>query len=321
MNNEKKSKRGKPPDVAVDDPIKHGNMLARIKESLGLELTIYNKTFGYHKDTISGYINVNPPLSHKNIIRICRYLRTCDEKFISSAKKELIEPYLKEFEADTIHYTESVLLNIKNKSQESRFTIVTSDIETCHRPDFFAPQLIIDGNRSNEIHKPTVISKFDPANNLPIGYYPFVGKQNILSQLLVYLSPSCKELSCGIRGKGGTGKTTLAIEAARACKEENYFEAIVLYAVEDGASNINDIFSTIVEILAPIIPENVDFETDNYKIASYLLDKVRTLIIIDDIDILNDFDQLLLINFIHAPNKLLATSRHRLHLANNIVLD
>lgn len=321
MDNIQKSKRGKPPNPVVNDPKKHGIMLAKIKESLGLEQTVFIETFGYHKDTISGFINVNPPLSYKSIIKICRNLRACEEKLISSEIKELIEPFLKEFEADTIHYTESVLLNISNTSQEAKTTIVTSNVETSHRPDFFAPKLIIAGNRSNEIHKPTVIPKFDTNNNLPIGYYPFVGKQNILSQLLDYLSPSCKELSCGITGKGGTGKTTLAIEVAKACKEEKYFEAIVLYAVEEGTSNINDIFSTIVDILAPIIPESVGSETDNYKIASSLLDKVTTLLIIDDIDLLDDFDQLLLVNFIHAPNKLLATSRQRLHLAKNIVLD
>ncbi|HSM56869.1 MAG TPA: BTAD domain-containing putative transcriptional regulator [Candidatus Sulfomarinibacteraceae bacterium] len=152
-------------------------------------------------------------------------------------------------------------------------------------------------------------------NNLPPQTTPFAGRREELAQLAALLAdPHCRLLT--LLGPGGSGKTRLALEAARRAKDT--FAAGVALVPLDRVDNAARLAAAIVESLA--LPPSGD-EDPQARLLAYLRRR-ELLLVLDDLAPLPDGGELLVQLLEGAPRlKLLVTARQRLNLYQEWLLD
>ena len=169
------------------------------------------------------------------------------------------------------------------------------------------------------------------AHNLPVQPTPFVGRQTELNEIQRLLSePACRLLT--LIGPGGIGKTRLALEAARLLVEspsdhsafQPRFE--VNDRLKDGLYFVPLQSLTSSDFIVPTIADALHFTfygegSPKTQLLHYLREK-HLLLLLDNFEHLLDGVDLLPELLEHAPGvKLLVTSRERLHLLEEWVLD
>ncbi|MBN1976088.1 MAG: tetratricopeptide repeat protein [Anaerolineae bacterium] len=152
-------------------------------------------------------------------------------------------------------------------------------------------------------------------HNLPDPPTPFVGRRDLLQQIAHYLEhPACRLLT--LLGPGGIGKTRLALQAAR--------EA--LDAFLNGVWYIPLSSVNAVEFLVPTVADGLGLRfsgsrAPSEQLADYLREK-ELLLVLDSLEhLLEGADWL--VDVLHrAPGvKILVTSRERLNLRAEYILD
>lgn len=156
-----------------------------------------------------------------------------------------------------------------------------------------------------------------PTHSLPSQTTPFIGREAELAEIVDLLAaPTCRLLT--LTGPGGIGKTRLALEAAR--------------TNEVGAAFTNGVYFVPLQpvstpdFIVPAIADAVQFSFKGYQdtktqLLRYLGDKCL-LLVIDNFEHLLDGADVLPELLNNVPGlKLLLTSRERLHLNEEWVLD
>jgi predicted ATPase/DNA-binding XRE family transcriptional regulator len=145
-------------------------------------------------------------------------------------------------------------------------------------------------------------------SRLPISPTPLVGRKSELSEIVQLLhNPHCRLLT--LVGSGGTGKTRLALEAARQIQGGTTHGAHFVSLA--GVSAPEFIIPTIAEALGFMLAGQADSKT---QLLNYLREK-QMLLVLDNFEHLLDGAELLNEILQHAPDtKLLVTSRELLHL-------
>jgi predicted ATPase len=154
--------------------------------------------------------------------------------------------------------------------------------------------------------------------NLPAPRTSFVGRSTELASIDRMLDePDCRLLT--LVGPGGVGKTRLALEAA-ARRIDRY---------QHGVHFVPLVGVPAPDLLAPAVAESLQFQVDNAHSAisarDQLVDYLRertTLLVLDNFEHLLDARDLLTDVIEQAPQvELLTTSRERLHVQSEWVLD
>jgi tetratricopeptide (TPR) repeat protein len=182
--------------------------------------------------------------------------------------------------------------------------------------------------------------------NLPDPDYDlFIGRDDELGILFKYLSPNFSRRSILIHGFGGIGKTSLAIEAARQCRNHGdtstfqdipvfdfivyitfkkvYFKPDGVNQVLNGKSSLQDILRVMIEMYDISIINELS-EGDKIDKIYQLLRKQRNLLIIDNLDALDESEQRRVISFVDhapAPTKIILTSRGQISSPASIKID
>ncbi|HEY2596810.1 MAG TPA: BTAD domain-containing putative transcriptional regulator [Chloroflexota bacterium] len=173
-----------------------------------------------------------------------------------------------------------------------------------------------------------------PTHNLPPVGAPFVGRTAQLEQLVSLLSDAdCRLLT--IAGLGGSGKTRLAVEVARAYAtpatlppEQPFPDGIIFVSYADAppppvdADNPAEVAaSTILSGLAGALGASIAPDVDvEQALIAYLKD-CAMLLVLDNLEHLQPGVAILAEILRHAPNvRILATARTPLHLAGERVL-
>lgn len=171
-------------------------------------------------------------------------------------------------------------------------------------------------------------------HNLPRRPF-FVGREQEIETILGSLDPASRTFIVAIEGLGGVGKTSLAIEVAYRCIEQNLFAAIIwvtakdliltTYGVEEQTPDIQalkDIYSTIGEVLNYPTIGNTPLE-EQTKISYNLLSKQTTLLLIDNFETLSLQEREKIIAFLRRTPvtvKSIITSRERIAEGHRIQL-
>ena len=143
---------------------------------------------------------------------------------------------------------------------------------------------------------------------LPIALTPFIGRQAEFAQIADRLAdPHCRLLT--LVGAGGSGKTRLAIEAARTLEQDYlngvYFAPLAAIAAPDR------LFDAIADAIGLALKPQAEART---QLIAWLRDK-ETLLILDNFDHLIAATDEVIALLKAAPDlKLLITSRTRLNL-------
>ena len=156
--------------------------------------------------------------------------------------------------------------------------------------------------REAPAHRPT------PPHNLPLQPTPFIGRSEELAEIAQRLNdPACRLLN--LNGPGGIGKTRLALQAA-----SEHIEAF-----RDGVYFVPLAPVSSAEFLVPAIADSLKFEfygqeSPKTQVLNYLREK-EMLLVSDNFEHLLEGVGLLEEILTTAPGvKILATSRERLHL-------
>lgn len=151
------------------------------------------------------------------------------------------------------------------------------------------------------------------SNGLPVQITPFVGREDELAQIADLLhTPDCQLLT--LIGPGGIGKTRLALEAARQC---TIFDSVHFVPLQPLTSP---------DFMLPAIADSLQFATYGSQplkdqLLSYL-EKKKLLLVIDNFEhLLDGVDLLSEILTAAAEIKILVTSRERLRLREEWVLE
>ena len=151
------------------------------------------------------------------------------------------------------------------------------------------------------------------SNGLPAQITPFVGREGELAQIADLLHTSdCQLLT--LIGPGGIGKTRLALEAARQCTQ---FEGVRFIPLQPLTSS---------DFILPAIADSLQFAAYGSQplkdqLLSYL-EKKKLLLVIDNFEhLLDGVDLLSEIVTATAEIKILVTSRERLRLREEWVLE
>jgi predicted ATPase/DNA-binding SARP family transcriptional activator len=160
-----------------------------------------------------------------------------------------------------------------------------------------------------------------PTIHLPQQVTPFVGREVELAKLEAMLeNPDCRLIS--LVGIGGSGKTRLAIQAARQCRTFPY--GIYFVGLADITS-LDGTITVIAEVLqmtfhAPI-ESGLSMETAQAQLLEFLAEK-KALLVLDNFEQLIGYADFLSVLLDAAPEiKLIVTSRERLNLPGEWVLD
>jgi DNA-binding NarL/FixJ family response regulator/predicted ATPase len=157
----------------------------------------------------------------------------------------------------------------------------------------------------------------DSLHNLPAQLTPFIGRKRELAEIVDLLETStCRLLT--LTGPGGIGKTRLALEAGRTIEDDVTFANGVYFVPLQPVSMPDFIVPAIADALQFPFYGEQDPKT---QLLRYLGDKCF-LLLLDNFEHLLEGADLLPELLDHAPGvKLLLTSRERLHLSEEWVLD
>lgn len=161
--------------------------------------------------------------------------------------------------------------------------------------------------------------------NLPRRPY-FVGREQELKAILQSLHPNSRTFIVGIEGIGGVGKSTLAIEVAYRCVENDLFESVIWISAKESvltlhgiepiipeAKSLSDILITIGTSLGNPTIGNLTIQ-DQIKRAYNLLARRSTLLILDNFESLSRSEQHDILDFLRRSPitlKVIVTSRER----------
>lgn len=152
-----------------------------------------------------------------------------------------------------------------------------------------------------------------PQHNLPKQSTPFIGRDVELANLKKLISNPDNRLIT-LLGPGGTGKTRLALEFARA--QVSNFNNGVAFVSLAPLSAAETIIPTIAEAVGVQFFENMEPFT---QLASYFRDK-HTLLVLDNFEHLLDGSHLVSDILYAAPHvKVVVTSREKLNLQEEIL--
>ena len=161
--------------------------------------------------------------------------------------------------------------------------------------------------------------------NLPRRPY-FVGREDEIKTALQSLQPNSRTFIIGIEGIGGVGKSTLAIELAYLCVENDLFESVIWISAKEAtltlhgiepvmpeAKTLSDILITIGTSLGNPTIGNLSIQ-DQIKRAYSLLSRRTTLLVLDNFESLSRNEQREIIDFLRRSPitlKVVITSRER----------
>ena len=144
--------------------------------------------------------------------------------------------------------------------------------------------------------------------NLPRRPY-FVGREDEIKTALQSLQPNSRTFIIGIEGIGGVGKSTLAIELAYLCVENDLFESVIWISAKEAtltlhgiepvmpeAKTLSDILITIGTSLGNPTIGNLSIQ-DQIKRAYSLLSRRTTLLVLDNFESLSRNEQREIIDF------------------------
>lgn len=159
----------------------------------------------------------------------------------------------------------------------------------------------------------------------------FVGRENELSILRDFLSPTNQKTMAGVFGMGGIGKTSLLIRIGQECVSRKMFD-LILYipARRFSPSNDNDtnniimdtIISTAVYALDSQQSKLTNSEKEAFVRASF--SQKRTLLLVDGLDETGEKEQNELVNFLlslPSQTKIIISSRRQIDLPLSIQLS
>jgi predicted ATPase/class 3 adenylate cyclase len=161
----------------------------------------------------------------------------------------------------------------------------------------------------------------DPQSNLPLPATPFFGRETELSQLERLLGdPECRLIT--LTGIGGSGKTRLAIQAARYSR---LFHGNVYFIGLATITTLDDLILNIAEAIqysfsAPL-GSSLSVAEAQSQLLQYLANK-KALLLLDNFEQLTGWADFLAAMLAAAAEvKLLVTSRERLNLPGEWVLE
>ena len=154
----------------------------------------------------------------------------------------------------------------------------------------------------------------------------FVGRQEEIQSILQSLQPNSRTFIVGIEAIGGMGKSTLAIEIAYRCIENDLFESVIWISAKESmltlqgiepivpeAKTLSDILITIGTNLANPTIGNLSIQ-DQIKRAYNLLSRQTTLLVLDNFESLSKNEQRDILDFLRRSPitlKVVITSRER----------
>jgi len=225
------------------------------------------------------------------------------EKMISLRKKSLytLEEMLANYGADQpLHLINSLTMV---KEEIARYTKQIEGIT----------------GTSKEIEKSNLLA------SLPRRPY-FVGREQELSTVLHSLQPNSRTFIVGIEAVGGMGKSTLAIEVAYRCIENDLFESVIWISAKESiltlhgiepiipeAKSLSEILITIGTSLGNPTIGNLSIQ-DQIKRAYNLLARHTTLLVLDNFESLSKNEQSDILDFLRKSPitlKIIITSRER----------
>jgi len=161
----------------------------------------------------------------------------------------------------------------------------------------------------------------DPQSSLPLQTTPFFGRESELAQIESLLGdPECRLIT--VTGIGGSGKTRLAIQAAR---QSRGFQGNVYFIALATITSLDDLILSIAEAIqysfhAPL-GSNLPVEEAKSQLLQYLANK-KALLVLDNFEQLTSWAVFLSDMLAAAEEiKLLVTSRERLSIPGEWVLE
>ncbi|GCE17107.1 helix-turn-helix domain-containing protein [Dictyobacter kobayashii] len=184
--------------------------------------------------------------------------------------------------------------------------------------------------------------KRPPYHNLPQRYYQnFFGRQEELQTLRTLLQPypRSRYFLVAIDGIGGIGKSTLALEAMYYYYEnygslalQEHFDALIWISAKRRVltaqrilqrpqtfTNLLDLYLEIEAVLALSIDRQAPLN-QHRRLITYALSKIRTLMVVDNLEEIDDEALLAFLLELPEPTKAIVTTRHRIDVAYTIRL-
>ena len=180
--------------------------------------------------------------------------------------------------------------------------------------------LVGDEDSNMEI---SIVNKIEMNNLMRPDYDFFIGRKEYVERIKsLFGDERCYIVS--IDGIGGVGKSSLTIEYARQAWSEKKYEAIVwvsakvtrlkITGIEDIAPTLNNLDELLNVILSTFgFPELKKFSSENkLKEVRNMLGKVKTLLIIDNLETIEDEGIFKFILDVPKPTHVIATTRKKL---------
>lgn len=224
----------------------------------------------------------------------------------------------------------------KTSNQRPELSPQSSDaIPAAYQDSAIAPSEANEANATSELWATTFNRATRPAHNLPARQHSaFIGLRSQMTRLLKLLSIDHPANLISIRGVGGIGKTTLALEAAHRCllatqHPQAYpgvpdFDAIIFTSAQSHhflgpqlstrirpERNLQDVIRAIAAILNLLdsLPSELDAQLATIRER---LARQRTLLLVDNLETLDD--QAYILSFLRelpSTVKTILTSRVR----------
>jgi DNA-binding SARP family transcriptional activator len=187
--------------------------------------------------------------------------------------------------------------------------------EELHVPPQEETTQLYQAIRESQVQPPSLDSNLLYPYNLPHQTTPFIGRQEELAEIAQLLEgPSCRLLT--LVGPGGIGKTRLALEAA--ARQIPVFPHRVCFVPLAAVSSASLLASSIVDALGFGLYGQGD---PKVQLLNYLREKA-VLLVLDNLEHLLEEASFLIEILQIAPDvKVLVTSRERLNLQGEWVLE